>query len=324
MTMNIYAKESKNLINHKSSMSELISISELVCWRLDDVINLNSSFDFNKLFLPDAFFPLSQFDFLSVEKRISYNHILSHSYLNIFELSEEFIIGMTLKLAEQNMHKDRYALRAISRFTEEEVKHQQMFQRGKTLIQDSFAFNLNVLGNYTEISDFVLGHSDMATLLLIIHLELITQAHYTDSVKERGDLDPLFCNILKNHWIEECQHVKIDIVEFNRIAQHASPQELDDVYQEYQVMVLALAQMLHQQAQMNVADLNLVDEKELTEEQKKSIITFTHESYCNGLLKYGFANAHFQRVMDDIFGDSKVKFSQLSTKIDQQILSLNQ
>ena len=38
----------------------------------------------------------------------------------------------------------------------------------------------------------------------------MTQLHYLDSVKDDGDLDPLFKSLLRHHWMEEAQHAKLD------------------------------------------------------------------------------------------------------------------
>ena len=310
-------------INHDSSFEQLISISEKVNWRLNDVITLDSKFDFSKNLLPQAFFPLAGFSFLDDSQKLAYNHILSYSYLNIFELSEEFIIGMALQLAQQQYNSNREAGRALSRFCDEELKHQEMFRRARNIIQSNYKTNLQALENYSEISSFILSHSKPATLLLTIHLELITQAHYLDGVKDDQGIDPLFCFILKHHWIEECQHIKIDILEFNRLVAEFNQEDLDAVFEEYSLMIIALVHTLSAQAALNVSDLQSEIGTQLSPEHNQRLLRFTHSAYCNGLLKYGFKHPHFIRILCDIYPDSQIRLNALNQEVDYQIDKLN-
>ncbi len=310
-------------IKHDASFEQLINISEKVNWRLDDVITLNSVFDFSKNMLPQAFFPLDGFSFLDSSEKLIYNHILSYSYLNIFELSEEFIIGMALELAQDEFHSDREAGRALSRFCDEELKHQEMFTRARCLLQSNYQTPLQVLDNYKDISDFILSHSKPATLLLTIHLELITQAHYLDGVKDNQGIDPLFCYILKQHWIEECQHIKIDILEFNRLVAEMEQAQVESIFEEYSQMIIAFVHTLSAQAALNVTDLQAETNQNLSAENKIMLVRFTHSAYCNGLLKYGFKHPHFMRILSDIYSDSTIKLNALNREVDYQIDKLN-
>ena len=310
-------------IKHDVNFEQLINISEKVNWRLDDVITLDSTFDFSKNMLPQAFFPLDEFAFLDAPDKIIYNHILSYSYLNIFELSEEFIIGMALELAQDEFHSDRDAGRALSRFCDEELKHQEMFRRARYLIQSNYQTPLQALENYKDVSDFILGHSRPATLLLTIHLELITQAHYLDGVKDNQGIDPLFCYILKQHWIEECQHIKIDILEFNRLVADMEQIQLESIFEEYSQMIIAFVHTLSAQAAFNIADFESQTKQKLSADNSTQLLRFTHASYCNGLLKYGFKHPHFLRILSDIYSDSEIKLNVLSREVDYQIDKLN-
>lgn len=310
-------------IQHDTNFEQLINISEKVNWRLDDIIPKSAKFDFSKNLLPHAFFPLDEFSFLEQSQKLMYNHILSYSYLNVFELSEEFIIGMALELAQDQFHENRNAGRALSRFCDEELKHQEMFRRARNLLQANYQTKLQALENYHEISDFILGHSKPATLLLTIHLELITQAHYLDGVKDDQGIDPLFCYILKHHWIEECQHIKIDILEFNRLVADLNPIELESIFEEYSQMIIAFVHTLSAQATLNIDDFESETNQQLAADHRQKLLRFTHAAYCNGLLKYGFKHAHFIRILGDIYSDSEIKLNSLNREVDYQIDKLN-
>jgi hypothetical protein len=47
----------------------------------------------------------------------------------------------------------------------------------------------------------------------------MTQSHYVDSVRDDGELDPLFKSLLKHHWMEEAQHAKLDTLMVEALAE---------------------------------------------------------------------------------------------------------
>ena len=51
------------------------------------------------------------------------------------------------------------------------------------------------------------------------HIEWMTQSHYVDSVRDDGELDPLFKSLLKHHWMEEAQHAKLDTLMVEALAE---------------------------------------------------------------------------------------------------------
>lgn len=304
-------------ISHTNELSNLISISERVSWTLSELFEEDSRFDFRKKFLPEAFFPLEDFSYLSREEVVKFNQILAYSYLNIFETCEEFIIGLTLDLSMRAFPCNRDSVRALTRFSDEEVKHQEMFRRAREMMQAHFSHELQVLDNATEVSEFILGHSKMSTLLLTIHLEIITRTHFFDGVREKKELDPFFAKILKFHWVEECQHIKIDIIEFNKLAKDASSADLDKVFDEYAEMVMALNQVLLAQANLNAEDLSSITSININEQQKKEMSEFVHDCFKTGLIKYAFVHPEFIKIFDDLYFDGKSKLDGLSEMVDQ-------
>jgi hypothetical protein len=52
----------------------------------------------------------------------------------------------------------------------------------------------------------ILGTSPLTALLLTSMIEWFTQLHYVEHVRERTELDELFRDILRFHWIDESRH----------------------------------------------------------------------------------------------------------------------
>ena len=63
----------------------------------------------------------------------------------------------------------------------------------------------------------------------------MTQKHYLESVKDNAaeGLDPLFCSLLKHHWLEESQHAKLDTLIVDEIASTLEPARIEAGINDY-------------------------------------------------------------------------------------------
>ena len=88
-----------------------------------------------KKFLPDG---LSQVDRLRVPRRRRAARLLSQiqgrTYANMFGLVERFIGAKMLEVSRDHWLGDQIALEALVRFTDEELKHQELFRRIERMI----------------------------------------------------------------------------------------------------------------------------------------------------------------------------------------------
>lgn len=90
-----------------------------------------------------------------------------------------------------------------------------------------------MIGPPRAIAGKVLGHDPLAVALIILHIEWMTQRHYVDSVRDDGELDPLFTSLLKHHWIEEAQHARLDTLMVEALAEGRSEAAIDKAIDEY-------------------------------------------------------------------------------------------
>jgi hypothetical protein len=152
---------------------------------------------------------------------------------------EEFIPLHLSGQLQQDWHADRAHLRALLRFGEEEMKHQQLFRRAETVLEHSCG---HAFGRYfdehkvrvTELTNAVLDYPPLPRFLLLLTFELGTRRHYVESLRghteESGD--GLYVDVLKAHWIEENQHTKSDTLEIARLAREKSPEELNVAFEQ--------------------------------------------------------------------------------------------
>ncbi|MCA9628214.1 MAG: diiron oxygenase [Myxococcales bacterium] len=229
--------------------------SERSSWRVDEVMPADTRLDFSRPFLPEALVPNSALDFLSSEERLMLNQISGNAYLNLFAFVEEYILVTVVQHAQAEMFGDRDAIRALVRFADEEVKHQRLFERYRAAFDRDFASPAEVLESAAEVAQVILSKSPIAVMLITLHIELMTQHHYTECVKDDRELDPLFASILKHHWLEESQHAKIDALELAKLVAMATPTAIDKAFDDYLDILGAFDGLLAQQAQMDVRSL---------------------------------------------------------------------
>jgi hypothetical protein len=84
----------------------------------------------------------------------------------------------------------------------------------------------------TSFVNAVLAFPLLSRFLLLAAFELGTQRHYVDSIRTSNGTasDPLYVDVLKNHWIEESQHVKLDLLEAARLAAGMTSDELSQAF----------------------------------------------------------------------------------------------
>src|SRR5207244_3840972 len=116
--------------------------------------------------------------FLSAAQQRTLNQITGNAYINLFAFVEEYIIAMALQHAHAEVFGDHTAIRALSRFADEEAKHQALFLRFVAAFNRDFPHKCEVLGAAAQVAAVIMSKSPMAVVLVTLHLELITQQHY--------------------------------------------------------------------------------------------------------------------------------------------------
>jgi hypothetical protein len=165
-------------------------------------------------FLPDGLSRVQTLEFLSEAERRFLGQIQGRTYANIFGLVERYINAKILAVSARHHLGDQTALEALVRFSDEELKHQELFRRMEQLCADVMPAGYRFEPKPNEVASFVLGKSTWAVLALTCHIELFTLAHYTESIAPDEQLSPLFKDVLRFHWMEESQHAVLDELEW--------------------------------------------------------------------------------------------------------------
>ena len=165
-----------------------IEASKRIRWDIDSDVLRGRSFDTSKKFLPDGLSKVEDLTFLSAKEQRLVSQIQGRSYANIFGLVERFIGAKVLEISRDHWLGDQVALEALVRFTDEELKHQELFRRVECMVAEAMPAGYTFLPQPNDVATAVLSKSTWAVLALTCHIELFTQAHYRQSIEPDADL----------------------------------------------------------------------------------------------------------------------------------------
>jgi hypothetical protein len=96
----------------------------------------------------------------------------------MFGLVERFIGPKMLEVSREHWFGDQTAFEALVRFTDEELKHQELFRRMERLCAAGMPEGYKFLPDANAVASVVLGKSTWSVLALICHIEIFVLAHY--------------------------------------------------------------------------------------------------------------------------------------------------
>ena len=233
--------------------AKCIDASKRVRWDIDRDVIRGRRFDFSRTFLPDAISKVRELDFLGADERRLLSQIQGRTYANMFGLVERFISAKVLEVSEEHWLGDQTKLEALVRFTDEELKHQELFRRIESMVAEGMPAGYRFAPQPNDVASFVLGKSTWAVLGLTCHIELFTLAHYRKSIDPDPNLSELYKDVFLYHWKEESQHAILDELEWRRENANLSAEERDRAVDDLIALVGAVDGLLQMQAAADAA-----------------------------------------------------------------------
>ncbi len=228
-----------------------IEASRRIRWDIDKDVIRGRTFDFAQKFLPDGLSKVHELEFLTPNEQRYLTQIQGRTYANVFHLVERFVNAKILEISREHWLGNQTALEALVRFTDEELKHQELFRRIEQLACAHMPSGYRFLPDPNEVAKVVLGNSTWAVLALILHIELFTQLHYRESIEPDEDLSPLFKDVFRYHWLEESQHAIMDELEWTRLDKSLTDEARDEAVNEFLSLLMALDDILRSQAKVD-------------------------------------------------------------------------
>jgi hypothetical protein len=229
-----------------------IENSRRLRWDIERDVIRGRELDFSRHFLPHRLSRVDKLEFLSSADARLLSQIQGRTYANVFGLVERFINAKVLDLARDYSTGDQVALEALVGFSQEELKHQEMFRSIEKMIGAGMPPGYRFVPKPDEVANAVLAASTWAVLALTCHIELFVQAHYVESIQPDSSVSPLFKDVFLYHWKDESQHVILDELEWTRADRRLAPGERDRAVDDFIGLVGAVDGILETQA---VADV---------------------------------------------------------------------
>jgi para-aminobenzoate N-oxygenase AurF len=280
-------------MHHNFNFKDVLAVSSRPSWAIEDVLPPGAQLDFSRRFMPENLARTAAINFLTEEESRILNQIRGHEYLALFGLVEEFILPFILDHARPQLSGDDHRVRALLQFAGEEAKHIQLFKNFHRLFTGSFATECAVIGPAEAIAAEVLRHDPLAVALVVLHIEWMTQRHYLDSIKDDGDLDPLFRSLLRHHWIEEAQHAKLDTLMVEALAEGRDEAAIQRALDEYLEIGTFLDDGLKAQTAFNLDAFERATGRTLTDAEREELQAQQHQALRWTYLGSGMSHPKF-------------------------------
>ena len=287
------------MLNHDYSYAEILQNSLKVAWTERDVLE-GRDFDYSKRFLPNRLSGVDGIRCLNDHEKLKLNQIMGNAYCHIFGFVEEYIIPQALEAAQRDIYGDETRLRTLLLFAEDESKHQELFRRSRELFEKGFGVRCALIPGREDVAKVVLSKSRLCSYLLTSMIEWFTQSHYVEHVRDRSELDELFRDLIKYHWMDEAQHAKIDSLLIDEITREISEEEREAAVDELLELGGAVDGLLSQQADLNLVSLEKAIGRTLSEKDKEEIKRHTFQAFRWTFLVSGLEHPKFVQIVSEL------------------------
>jgi hypothetical protein len=235
------------------SYARIVEASKRVRWEIDRDVIRGRALGAEHKFLPDGLSLVGRLDGLDAAEARLFSQIQGRTYAAIFGLVERFIAAKVLHLGAAHALGDQTVLEAMVRFSDDELKHQELFRRLEAMAAAVMPAGYRLVPDPDAVARVVLQKSTWAVLALTCHIELFTLVHYKESIAEDDRLSPLFRDALLFHFKEESQHALLDELEWRREDARLSAAERDAALDDFLGLVAAVDGILQSQADADAA-----------------------------------------------------------------------
>ena len=274
-----------------------IEASKRIRWDIDRDVIRGRRFDFAKKFLPDALSKVTELTFLQPAEMRFLSQIQGRTYANIFGLVERFIGAKTLEISKDYWLGDQVALEALVRFTDEELKHQEMFRRLEEMAAAGMPTGYSFKPQPNDVANAVLSKSTWAVLGLTLDIEILTQAHYRSSIGPDANLSELWKDVFLFHWKEESQHAILDELEWRREHARLTEKERDRAVDDLIALVGAVDGILQMQAEADADYFLLRGGRTYSPVESKAIHDVVLKAYRWQYIASGVQELRFAEVL---------------------------
>ena len=282
------------------SYAKCVEVSKRIRWEIERDVIRGRAFDFSRKFLPDGLSKAGELEFLTAGERILFSQIQGRTYANMFGLVERAIGAKILEVSREHWLGDQTALEALVRFTDEELKHQELFRRIERMIASGMPGGYRFEPQPNDVARVILGKSTWAVLALTCMIELFTQEHYRASIAPDAELSDLYKDVFLFHWREESQHAILDELEWRRENARLSPKERDNAVTDLIALADAVDGIVRQQAAADSQYLQGLCKRSLSPDEIAQVRTTFLKAYRWQYIVSGAQDQRFSSILAEM------------------------
>jgi len=287
--------------------AKCIEGSKRIRWDIDKDVLRGREFDFSKKFLPDGISKVDQLEFLDPGEKKLLSQVQGRTYANMFGFVERFIVAKMLEITRHHWLGDQVALEALVRFSDEELKHQELFRRIEKMMGPGMPEGYEFPWDPNEVAGAVLSKSTWAVMALIYEIELFTQEHYKRSIEPDGNLSELYKDIFLYHWKEEAHHAYLDSLEWPLEDKRLKPLERERAIDEVIELVGAVDGILQEQSKLDAEYFLKICGRSFTEEQMTRIKVCLLKAYRWQYIFSGVEHPRYQKLLRSLITEAQLQ-----------------
>jgi hypothetical protein len=277
--------------------AKCVEVSKRVRFDIERDVIRGRQFDFGKKFLPDGLSRVHDLDFLSAAEKRFFSQVQGRTYANTFGLVERFIGAKMLDVSRSYWLGDQIALEALVRFTDEEIKHQEMFRRLEAMAATGMPAGYRYVADSNAVAGAVLAASSWAVLGLTCHIELFVLAHYHSSIDPDDNLSELWKDVFLHHAREESQHAILDEMEWIQEDARLTAAQRDQAVNDLIALVGAVDGILVAQAAEDARYFTATAGRSFSAAEAERIHATLLRAYRWQYIVSGVQDPRFQKVL---------------------------
>jgi len=282
-----------------------IEASRRIRWDIDRDVLRGRQFDPLHKFMPEGLSETERLPFLDDAERRLMSQIQGRTYANMFGLIERFIGAKMIELGREHALANQTAFEAIVRFTDEELKHQELFRRVDALAAAVMPHGYRFTASADDVAALVLTKSTWSILALTCCIEIVTQVHYRQSMESDSNMSPLFKDIFLFHWQEESQHAIIDELEWLREDARIDEAARDEAIGDLIDLVCAIDGLMQTQAAADAHCFLSMLDRALSDDEEARVCAGVLDAYRWQYIISGVEAPRFAEVLTGMVSDAQ-------------------
>jgi len=202
---------------------------------------------------------------------------------------------------------DQVVVESLVRFTDEELKHQELFRRLETMMAPAMPKGYSFVPQPNDVANAVLSKSTWAVLGLTCHIELFTLDHYRQSIDRDTEVSTLWKDVFLFHMKEESQHAVLDEMEWQREDARITSAQRDQGVTDLIGLVGAVDGLLQMQATADADYFMTANPRKLAKDEAQKLRAAFLKAYRWQYIVSGAQNERFLQILGAMLSPAQLE-----------------